>query len=336
MYAKLFARVTDSSLMEESIPVRYTFIMLLAVADQEGCVIGTDVALSRRLNIPLDEFRQCVERLGKPDPDSNSKELDGVRLVKSEGERGYQIVNYVKYRNIKGQDDKREYMRNYMRERRKSQQNNGFVKLVNSPLTVLADVTHTDTDTEGGESASPPAPAIEKTKSMLPEMQEVFDAWNLLTGFPRCLLISDKRRRQLEARLRDPFFSANWRAGLAKLPASNFLRGQTDRGSWKANFDWFIQPDSLAKILEGKYDNNENPHSNPASNDRNAVMSQGTNHRTAADFIRMRNDGSLERERADRLAATIEAERISAAGGPVAGQVASVVGNSPAAGGGVQ
>lgn len=158
--------------MEESIPVRYTFIMLLAVADQEGCVIGTDVALARRLNIPFDEFRHCVEQLGKPDPDSNSKELDGVRLVKSDGERGYQIVNYVKYRNIKGQDDKREYMRNYMRERRKSQQNNGFVKPVNFPLTVLADVTHTeaatatDTDTKDIPATATPPPL--KKKKTLP------------------------------------------------------------------------------------------------------------------------------------------------------------------------
>src|SRR6266853_3076347 len=97
MYAKLMGRITESSLMEESIPVRYCFIMLLAVADPQGYAIGTDLALARRLNMPLDEFRECVVELMRPDPDSNSKEHDGKRLIESDGERGYWIVNYVKY-----------------------------------------------------------------------------------------------------------------------------------------------------------------------------------------------------------------------------------------------
>ena len=31
MFAKLFERITESSLMEEEIPVRYCFVMLLAI-----------------------------------------------------------------------------------------------------------------------------------------------------------------------------------------------------------------------------------------------------------------------------------------------------------------
>jgi hypothetical protein len=122
MFAKLFSRITDSSLMEEPIPVRYTFVMLLAVADQEGIVVGTDVALARRLNMPLAEFQSCLAALMEPDPDSNSRDFEGRRIVKSEGERGLQVVNYVKYRNLKTEDDKREYMRNYMRKYRQPEQ----------------------------------------------------------------------------------------------------------------------------------------------------------------------------------------------------------------------
>lgn len=118
MYVKLFSRITESSLMEEAIPVRYTFVMLLAIADPEGLVVGTDIAIARRLNMPLADFIACIDTLRKEDPHSNSKEEEGRRLIESEGERGYQIVNFVKYRDMKDEDQRRSYMRDYMRDYR--------------------------------------------------------------------------------------------------------------------------------------------------------------------------------------------------------------------------
>lgn len=118
MYVKLFARITESSLMEEEIAVRYTFVMLLALADPSGLVVGTDIAISRRLNMPTKLFAKCVKSLQEPDPSSNSKECDGRRIIPSEAERGYQIVNYAKYRDLQSEDERRAYMRDYMRNYR--------------------------------------------------------------------------------------------------------------------------------------------------------------------------------------------------------------------------
>lgn len=118
MYAKLMSRITESSLMDEAIPVRYTFVMLLAVADPQGYVVGTDVAIARRLNMPVDDFKACISELMKPDPDSNSKEEEGRRVVFSDCERGYFLVNYQKYRDTRDEEQRREYMRDYMRKYR--------------------------------------------------------------------------------------------------------------------------------------------------------------------------------------------------------------------------
>ena len=118
MFAKLFARIAESSLMEESIETRYPFMMFLALANRDGVVVGTDVALARRVNLPLTVLTESVYRLMQPDPASNSKAHDGRRLVYSEGERGYLIVNYEKYRNLRGDNDRRQYMRSYMRSYR--------------------------------------------------------------------------------------------------------------------------------------------------------------------------------------------------------------------------
>lgn len=132
MFAKLFARITESSLMEEDIPVRYTFVMLLAIADLEGDVVGTDIAISRRLNMPLKEFQRCVQVLSTPDKDSNSKEMDGRRIVAAEAERGYKVVNYQKYRALTSEFQKKNYMRNYMREYRERGKTDSAVKLTES------------------------------------------------------------------------------------------------------------------------------------------------------------------------------------------------------------
>ena len=84
--------------------------------------------------------------------------------------------------------------------------------------------------------------------------EDVRDAWNALGGpFPKCLALSRGRRSRLAARLREPLFRGNWRECLARIQKSAFLRGENARG-WRANIDWLAQPDALAKVLEGRYD----------------------------------------------------------------------------------
>jgi hypothetical protein len=118
MYVKLFSRIFESSLWEEPLTVRFVFIALLALADPAGYVVGTDIALARRLNVSLDDFRRAIDRLMQPDPESNSKAEQGRRIVRSDGEQGYRIVNYLLYRNLKDPAQRRQYMRQYMACRR--------------------------------------------------------------------------------------------------------------------------------------------------------------------------------------------------------------------------
>lgn len=99
--------------MEEDVAVRYVFMAMLAISDPQGYVIGTDVAIARRLNIPLKLFLRCLDRLKQPDADSNSPDEDGRRILDSDGERGYRMVNFLKYRSMRDENDRREYQRTY-------------------------------------------------------------------------------------------------------------------------------------------------------------------------------------------------------------------------------
>lgn len=72
------------------------------------------------------------------------------------------------------------------------------------------------------------------------------------TGQSMVLKLTDKRRAALKARLKE-YGLESWRAALDRMEHSDFLTGKS--GTWKADFDFLLRPDSVAKILEGKYDN---------------------------------------------------------------------------------
>ena len=120
-FAKLLSRITESSLMEQNIATRYVFLMMLAIANEEGVVVGTEIAIARRLNMDLVLFQSSIANLTQPDEDSNSKEHGGRRIVLSEQPRGFLIVNYCKYKASKDDrppKDRREYMRLFMQRKR--------------------------------------------------------------------------------------------------------------------------------------------------------------------------------------------------------------------------
>ncbi|MCX6887468.1 MAG: hypothetical protein NTX27_20790, partial [Verrucomicrobia bacterium] len=104
--------------MEKSVLTRYVFMTLIAVADPKGHVIGTDIALARRVNITLKDFKTAISELMEPDADSNSPDEEGRRVVLSECGRGYRLVNYTTYRDTRDEDHRREYMRNLMAQKR--------------------------------------------------------------------------------------------------------------------------------------------------------------------------------------------------------------------------
>jgi hypothetical protein len=93
----------------------------------------------------------------------------------------------------------------------------------------------------------------EEWKGMEPsEEDEVFEFWNSFQQLPKIMRISKERKAKMRTRLKDSFFRENWRKGIEEIPTRPFLIGQNDKG-WKADIEWFMQPDTITKIIEGKY-----------------------------------------------------------------------------------
>lgn len=97
-----------------------TFQQMIVLADLEGVVDMTADAISRETTIPLKIIAKGIEALEQPDPESRTPDEDGRRIVLlSEGRTwGWRIVNYEHYRKLRSEEERREYHRNYWREKR--------------------------------------------------------------------------------------------------------------------------------------------------------------------------------------------------------------------------
>jgi len=100
-FAKLYGdRLADSSLMECAVATRWAFVVMLSRADSEGRFRCATVAgLSRAAAISMEEADLAIKELEAPDDTSTSGEAEGRRIVRIPG--GWQLVNYVKYRDYR-------------------------------------------------------------------------------------------------------------------------------------------------------------------------------------------------------------------------------------------
>ena len=102
MYVKLFSSLLDSSLWMEPDHVLRVFLMFLLACDQEGNVAMAVPGIARRARVSLEDAREALAKLELPDPDSQSRDEDGRRIVRigDAGEPVWRIVNYQHYREI--------------------------------------------------------------------------------------------------------------------------------------------------------------------------------------------------------------------------------------------
>lgn len=72
-------------------------------------------------------------------------------------------------------------------------------------------------------------------------------------GIPQVTKLAGDRLKLAMARAKEYPSLDFWKAALAKVASIPGLMGANDRG-WTVTFDWIVQPMSVAKLIEGKYD----------------------------------------------------------------------------------
>lgn len=111
-------------------------------------------------------------------------------------------------------------------------------------IAIVIDLTPSTIDPRPSPSPTPPD-----------EVEDFMEKWNLLpSAFPKIRTMSAGRKTHLRERRRDLWWRENWQAAIESMPKSDFLGGKNEK-QWTADVDFFLRPDSVAKIIEGKYDN---------------------------------------------------------------------------------
>lgn len=103
-----------------------------------------------------------------------------------------------------------------------------------------------------GPIPSPEREAAQSAGADVLSPEKLVERWNQIPGVVHSRGLTDKRRKALRARMQNRSWCEGLEAALAAVAASSFLCGGNDRG-WRADIDWFLRPDSLTKVLEGKY-----------------------------------------------------------------------------------
>ena len=90
------------------------------------------------------------------------------------------------------------------------------------------------------------------------ELLSFFNLWNELSKPPMAkvntsmLKPSSQRVRSAKERLKEIPDLNYWRGVIEHVVASDFCKGQNDRG-WVADVDFLLRPDTHLKVMEGKY-----------------------------------------------------------------------------------
>jgi hypothetical protein len=166
-FGKVFKSLFESTVNDTPLFVRWTWVALLTLpGDDSGVIDMTPEAIARYANLPPRQVRSAIEILTRPDPQSRSADEEGRRLVPIRESYGWRIVNFKHYRDLQRAEDRREYQRQLMRDRR-AEEALARVSTREQSLALLAD-TETETETEtskpsGKKSRTKDATRFEET-----------------------------------------------------------------------------------------------------------------------------------------------------------------------------
>lgn len=104
-FTKLFSSITNSTVWAEDSDTRVVWVTLLAMAERDGYIPASIPGIANMARVSIEKTKEALEKFMAPDEYSRSKEHDGRRL--EEADRGFQLLNYCKFRDMRDQENRR-------------------------------------------------------------------------------------------------------------------------------------------------------------------------------------------------------------------------------------
>lgn len=118
-FTKLFNTIVTSTIWQEDDKTRIVWITMLAIADADGIVSASIPGLASVANVSVDAARNAIKNLLAPDADSRTKDFAGRRI--EEIDDGWRILNYLKYRRMLNDEERREYKAKWIADKRRQE-----------------------------------------------------------------------------------------------------------------------------------------------------------------------------------------------------------------------
>lgn len=115
-YSKLFSSITASTIWAEPNPTRIVWITMLAMSDRHGYVGASIPGLANTARVSIAECEIAINSFLSPDIYSRSQDHDGRRIEVSD--RGWVLINYERFRDMRDEEARKEFERNRKRESR--------------------------------------------------------------------------------------------------------------------------------------------------------------------------------------------------------------------------
>ena len=144
-YTKLFEEIVDSTIWQAPDHIRILWITMLAKKQRNHTVQAAIPGLARAAGITVEQCEEGLEHLMAPDPYSRTKDHEGRRIKECDG--GWFVLNGEKYREKMNEDERREYKRIWIANKR-AKDKEEHVDTVDESRQQMTSVTHTDTDTD--------------------------------------------------------------------------------------------------------------------------------------------------------------------------------------------
>lgn len=146
-FTKLDERILQSSIMAESPTTFKVWIALLAACRENGIAYVSAVYLSSICHLPIGKVEDAIGRLESPDEHSRSLADEGRRIRRVDG--GYEIINYIAYRDVSLKDAEAERKRLYRQRHKECPDKMGHCPDASASASASASLEHKEGECEG-------------------------------------------------------------------------------------------------------------------------------------------------------------------------------------------
>jgi hypothetical protein len=264
MYGKFFSSAFTGSMLGSGSDVFAVWGYVIANAAADGLVEINPKLLAMQIGMPVEDVEKVLDLLCAPDQHSRSKKMEGRRMVKVD-EFLYEIPNYLHYRGVRNNDERRSANREAQRKSRAKQK----LQDVSTSSRMSSMSAQEEGEEEGKEEEQDTHLKVSVAKGDHVPYKKIVDLYHAhCPQLPVVKVLNDKRKAQLRSRWKTfavmrgkgedaksiKFDNLNAWERYFKFITKQcpFLNGQNDRG-WLANFDFCIRESAMVKVMENQY-----------------------------------------------------------------------------------